>query len=148
MCPVGQFYSEFFGLNVLTWSGLLLLCTIFFTYAHIQIFFVEITIKTNNSIHYGSFLFWQWSYYKYYYLTVIILFQHYSFICIQSNGSKQSYIIPIIQFSDTVKEFQVFPFNTNNSIRLHLFICTEFNSSKYSYVSLTILLISVIRLRS
>ena len=56
--------------------------------------------------------------------------QHYSLICTQSNGSKNCYIIPIIQFLHTVKRFQVF--HTNS------FICTQLNGSKYCYGTLTI----------
>ena len=48
------------------------------------------------------------------------------------------YVIPIIQFKVTVKEFQVLLFNINNSIRRYLFVCSQLNSSKYCYVSQTI----------
>ena len=58
--------------------------------------------------------------------------QHYSFICTLSNGSKYCYVILIIQFKDTVKEFQVFLSNINNSIEHYL------NDFKYCYVMLTI----------
>ena len=61
-----------------------------------------------------------------------------SFICTQSNGYKYSYVIPIIQFQHTVKEFQALLFNTNNSMQYDSFICTQLNSSKYCCVSLTI----------
>ena len=50
---------------------------------------------------------------------------HYSFICTQSNGSEYCYVIPIIQFLHTVKQFQVFS-NYN-------FIFTQLNDSKYRY---------------
>ena len=43
--------------------------------------------------------------------------QHDSFIYTQSKGLKYCYVIAIIQFGHTVKEFQVLLFNTNNSIQ-------------------------------
>ena len=61
--------------------------------------------------------------------------QHYSFICKQLNGSKYCYIIPIIQFWHTLKEFQILLFNTNNSIQHYSLICTQVTGSKYCYVS-------------
>ena len=47
--------------------------------------------------------------------------QHNSLICKQLNSSKNYYVIPIIQFRHSVKEFQVLLFNTTNSIISHLF---------------------------
>ena len=44
-----------------------------------------------------------------------------------SNGYKYIYVIPIIQFKHTIKEFQVFLFNTNNSAQHYLFVCTQLN---------------------
>ena len=55
-----------------------------------------------------------------------------------SNGSKYCYVIPIIQFRHTVKEFQVLLFNTNYFIQYYLFIYIQLNGCKYCYVSLTI----------
>ena len=55
--------------------------------------------------------------------------QHYSLICIQSNGSKYCYLKPIIQFRHIFKEFKVLLFISNNLINLsisHLF--TQLNS--------------------
>ena len=54
-----------------------------------------------------------------------------SFICTPLNGSNYCYIIPIIQFRPTVKEFQVLLFNTNNSIQRYSFVCSQLNGSKY-----------------
>ena len=48
------------------------------------------------------------------------------------------YVIPIIQYGHTSKEFQVLLFNTNNCIQHYSFVCTQLNDSKYYYVSLTI----------
>ena len=45
-------------------------------------------------------------------------------------------VIPINQFKYT--EFQVFIFNTNNSIQHNLFACTQLNASKNFNISLTI----------
>ena len=64
--------------------------------------------------------------------------QHYSIICTQSNGSKYYNVMPIIQFRQKVKEFQVLLFNTDNSVQHYSFIGTQLNGSKYFYVSLTI----------
>ena len=58
------------------------------------------------------------------------------FICPQSN--EYCYVIPIIQFRHIVKVFQVFLFNSNNSIQHNSFVCTQLNGSNYCYVSLTI----------
>ena len=66
-----------------------------------------------------------------------IAIQHNSFICKQSNVSKYHYVILIIQFSDTVKELQVFLFNIYKSIQYYSFFCTQINGSTYCYVSLT-----------
>ena len=67
----------------------------------------------------------------------ILLSKVYSFICTQLNGFKHCYIILAIQLKQTVKEFQVLLFNTNNSIH-YSFIRTQLNRSQYCYVSLTI----------
>ena len=64
--------------------------------------------------------------------------QQNSFICTQSNGSKYCYLVPIIQFRHSIKEFQVLLFNTYNSIKHYLFVCTQLNGSNYCYVSLAI----------
>ena len=48
------------------------------------------------------------------------------FICTESNVSKYSLVIPIIQFRNIVKEFQVFWFNINNSVQHNSFVCTQF----------------------
>ena len=48
--------------------------------------------------------------------------QHCSFICPQSNGTKYSYVIPIIQLWHTVKEFHALLLNTYNPIQCHLFV--------------------------
>ena len=56
----------------------------------------------------------------------------------QLNGFKYCYVITIIQFSHTVKEFQVLLFNTNFPIDHSSFICTQLNGFKYCNVSLTI----------
>ena len=45
--------------------------------------------------------------------------------------------IPIFQFRCTVKKFQVFLFNTNNSIQHYSFVFIQLNGSVYCYVSLT-----------
>ena len=50
-----------------------------------------------------------------------IAIQHHSIICTQSSGSKYCYVIPLIQFRHTVKEFQVLLFPTNNSNITHSF---------------------------
>ena len=54
--------------------------------------FQEIPSNTDNSIYYKPFIYRQWSGYKYRSLTRIILFQHNSFICTQSNGSEYCYV--------------------------------------------------------
>ena len=86
----------------------------------------------NNSIQYKSCVCCQWSGYKYYYLA---LSQLYWFICTQSKFSKYCYIIPIIQFRYTVKEFQVLQFSTTESIQYYSFVWTQLNGSEYCYVS-------------
>ena len=53
------------------------------------------------------------------------IFQTNTFICKQLNHSMYSYVIWIIQFKHTVKEFQVLLFNTNNSISHYTFVCTH-----------------------
>ena len=60
--------------------------------------------------------------------------QHYSFICMESNGSKHCYVILMIPFRHTVKGFQVLLFNTCNSIQHYSFICSRLNGSKYCCV--------------
>ena len=52
--------------------------------------------------------------------------QHYSFIYTRSNRSKYCYVIPIIQFRHTFKEFQVFLCITNNSVQ-QSFIYSQLN---------------------
>ena len=45
--------------------------------------------------------------------------------CTQLNGANYYYVILIIQFRPTVKEFQVLLFNTNNYLQHYSFICTQ-----------------------
>ena len=54
------------------------------------------------------------------------------------NGSKYYYVLPIIQYRHTVKEFKLLLFNTNYSIQHYSFVFTQRNGSKYCYVSLKI----------
>ena len=53
---------------------------------------------------------------------------HYLFVYTPLNCSKYCYVIPIIQFRCTAKEFQVLLFNTNNSIQHYLFICSQYGN--------------------
>ena len=48
-----------------------------------------------------------------------------SFISTQLNGFKHCFVTLTIYFNYTVKEFQVFLINTNNSIKHYLFFSTE-----------------------
>ena len=57
-------------------------------------------------------------------LQVLLINANYS-ICTQSNGFKCCYVITMIQFGQTVKEFQVLILITNNSIPHFSFICTQ-----------------------
>ena len=92
--------------------------------------------------------------FNYCYVTLIILFsintlfannevvssvviECYSFICTHLNGSKYFYVIPIILFRHTIKDFPAFLFNTNHSIENFSFVCTV-KWFKYCFVSLTI----------
>ena len=59
--------------------------------------------------------------------------EHYSLICTQLNGSKQSYEIRINQFRHPIKEFQVFLLNTNNSFQHYSFVWTLLNDTNDSY---------------
>ena len=52
--------------------------------------------------------------------------QYYSFIFTQSNESTYCYVIPIIRFRQTVKEFHALLFNINHSIQHNSFVCTQF----------------------
>ena len=61
-----------------------------------------------------------------------------SFIYTESIDSKNCFVIPVIQFMHSVKEFQVLLFNTNNSIQHYTFIFTQLNGSKNYNGSLTI----------
>ena len=74
-------------------------------------------------------------------LTLIILFNIYidSFICTQSNDSTYYYVVPIILFRHTIKEFQVLLFNTNKySTLLILYLHIVRLFQEYDYVSVTI----------
>ena len=60
---------------------------------------------------------------------------NFSSIFTESNDSKYYYVLPIIQFRHTVKEFQVLLFNIYNSIQYYSIVYTQLNGSKYCYVS-------------
>ena len=53
------------------------------------------------------------------------------------NGSKYYYVIPLIQFWHTVKEFQVLLFNPSYSIQHYSLVSAHLNNFKYCYVSRT-----------
>ena len=55
-----------------------------------------------------------------------ISIQHYSFICMQSNGLKYCYPMPIVQLLLTIKRFQLFYSNS--------FVYKKLNGPKYGYV--------------
>ena len=57
--------------------------------------------------------------------------KHYLFICTQLNVSKLSNLKPIIQFKQTVKNFQVLQFKTNNYVQHLSFVFTQLKGSEY-----------------
>ena len=60
-----------------------------------------------NSIQYQLFVYRECNGYKKLLFNTGYSIQHDFFICTLSNGSKYCYIIPIISFRHTVKEFEV-----------------------------------------
>ena len=62
--------------------------------------------------------------------------QIYSFIFTLSNVSKYCHLIPIIQFMITVKDFQILPFKTYNSIQDYSIVCSQVSGLKYCYVTI------------